>query len=155
MAGGRARTWPRFARIWPGAASPGASTEPAQRYGIRFRPAARRAIGQRTPEAVAAAALEFCYVTKEQALELDPNAARADQERAYARPAGEPWYDAAVRALAEEGDERWDERETWISHFGPAWAGPDRLGQLSPGARGGVSLISRSLPAGSPIAPGA
>lgn len=36
------------------------STEPAQRYEIRFQPAARRAISQRLPEAVAAAVLEFC-----------------------------------------------------------------------------------------------
>jgi mRNA interferase RelE/StbE len=36
------------------------TTEPAQRYEGRFQPAARRAIAQRLPEAVAAAALEFC-----------------------------------------------------------------------------------------------
>ena len=36
------------------------STEPAERYEIRFQPAARRAISQRLPEAVAAAVLEFC-----------------------------------------------------------------------------------------------
>jgi mRNA interferase RelE/StbE len=35
------------------------TTEP-QRYQIRFLPAARRAIGERLPEAVAAAVLEFC-----------------------------------------------------------------------------------------------
>lgn len=35
-------------------------TEPSQRYEIRFQPAARRAIAQRLPEAVAAAVLEFC-----------------------------------------------------------------------------------------------
>jgi mRNA interferase RelE/StbE len=34
--------------------------EPAERYEIRFQPAARRAISQRLPEAVAAAVLEFC-----------------------------------------------------------------------------------------------
>ena len=34
--------------------------EPAQRYEIRFQPAARRAIAQRLPEAAAAAVLEFC-----------------------------------------------------------------------------------------------
>ena len=34
--------------------------EPGQRYEIRFQPAARRAIAQRLPEAVAAAVLEFC-----------------------------------------------------------------------------------------------
>jgi len=36
------------------------TTEPAQPYEIRFQPAARRAISQRLPEAVAAAVLEFC-----------------------------------------------------------------------------------------------
>jgi mRNA interferase RelE/StbE len=36
------------------------STGPAPRYEIRFQPAARRAISQRLPEAVAAAVLEFC-----------------------------------------------------------------------------------------------
>ena len=36
------------------------SSEPAQRYEIRFQPAPRRAIAQRLPEAVAAAVLEFC-----------------------------------------------------------------------------------------------
>ncbi len=36
------------------------STEPEQRYQIRFQPAARRAIAQRLPETVAAAVLEFC-----------------------------------------------------------------------------------------------
>lgn len=35
-------------------------TTPAQRYDVRFQPAARRAIAQRLPEAVAAAVLEFC-----------------------------------------------------------------------------------------------
>jgi mRNA interferase RelE/StbE len=36
------------------------TTDPAERYQIRFQPAARRAIAERLPEAVAAAALEFC-----------------------------------------------------------------------------------------------
>ena len=36
------------------------TTEPAQRYEIRFQPAARRAIAQQLPEDVAAAVLEFC-----------------------------------------------------------------------------------------------
>jgi mRNA interferase RelE/StbE len=36
------------------------SAEQEQRYQIRFQPAARRAIAQRLPEAVAAAVLEFC-----------------------------------------------------------------------------------------------
>ncbi|MHB8504436.1 MAG: type II toxin-antitoxin system RelE family toxin [Acidimicrobiales bacterium] len=36
------------------------STEPPQRYQVRFQPAARRAVSQRLPEAVAAAVLEFC-----------------------------------------------------------------------------------------------
>jgi mRNA interferase RelE/StbE len=34
--------------------------DPAERYEIRFQPAARRAIAHRLPEAVAAAVLEFC-----------------------------------------------------------------------------------------------
>jgi proline iminopeptidase len=52
---------------------------------------------------------------------VDHNAARAERERGYARHASEPWYDAAVRALAEEDDDQgWDE-ETWISRFDPAW----------------------------------
>lgn len=44
------------------------STEHEQRYQIRFQPAARRAIAQRLPEAVAAAVLEFC----EAALAVNP-----------------------------------------------------------------------------------
>ena len=36
------------------------TTEPPQQYEIRFQPAAWRAIAERLPEAVAAAALEFC-----------------------------------------------------------------------------------------------
>ena len=36
------------------------TAESGQRYEIRFQPAARRAIAQRLPEAVAAAVLEFC-----------------------------------------------------------------------------------------------
>lgn len=36
------------------------TTESAQRYEIRFQPAARRAIAERLPETVAAAVLEFC-----------------------------------------------------------------------------------------------
>jgi len=36
------------------------SVGPPERYEIRFQPAARRAIAQRLPEAVAAAVLEFC-----------------------------------------------------------------------------------------------
>ena len=44
------------------------TTEPEQRYEIRFQPAARRAIVHRLPEAVAAAALEFC----DAALALNP-----------------------------------------------------------------------------------
>lgn len=50
---------------------------------------------------------------------VDQNAAHAERDRALARHAGEPWYDAAVRGLAEE-DEGWDE-ETWISRFDPVW----------------------------------
>ena len=36
------------------------TTDPPRSYEIRFQPAARRAIAQRLPEAVAAAVLEFC-----------------------------------------------------------------------------------------------
>jgi mRNA interferase RelE/StbE len=36
------------------------TTEPAERYEIRLLPAARRAIAERLPEAVAAAVLKFC-----------------------------------------------------------------------------------------------
>ena len=36
------------------------TSEPGQQYEIRFQPAARRAIAERLPETVAAAALEFC-----------------------------------------------------------------------------------------------
>ena len=36
------------------------TSEAAQPYEVRFQPAARRAIAQRLPEAVAAAVLEFC-----------------------------------------------------------------------------------------------
>lgn len=36
------------------------TAESGKRYEIRFQPAARRAIAERLPEAVAAAALEFC-----------------------------------------------------------------------------------------------
>ncbi len=36
------------------------TTDPAEPYEVRFQPAARRAIAQRLPEAVAAAVLEFC-----------------------------------------------------------------------------------------------
>jgi len=36
------------------------TTEPTERYDIRFQAASRRAISQRLPEAVAAAVLEFC-----------------------------------------------------------------------------------------------
>ena len=39
---------------------PGADSEPAKRYEIRFQPAARRAFSDRLPESVAAAVLEFC-----------------------------------------------------------------------------------------------
>jgi mRNA interferase RelE/StbE len=45
------------------------STEHEQRYQIRFQPAARRAIAQRLPEAVAAAVLEFCQA----ALAVNPH----------------------------------------------------------------------------------
>ena len=42
---------------------------PADRYDVRFQPAARRAISRRLPETVAAAVLEFC----EAALALSPH----------------------------------------------------------------------------------
>jgi mRNA interferase RelE/StbE len=45
------------------------STEPEQRYQIRFQPAARRAVARRLPEAVAAAVREFC----EAALAVNPH----------------------------------------------------------------------------------
>jgi len=52
---------------------------------------------------------------------VDHDAARAEQERATARHAGQPWYDAAMRALAAEVDqESWDE-ETWISRVDATW----------------------------------
>lgn len=48
--------------------------EHAQRYEIRFQAAARRAIAERLPEAVAAAVLEFC------------DAALADNPRRVGKP---------------------------------------------------------------------
>jgi pimeloyl-ACP methyl ester carboxylesterase len=51
---------------------------------------------------------------------VNADAVRAEQERAYARQASAPWYEAAVRALAEEDDDEWDE-EAWKTHFDPAW----------------------------------
>lgn len=45
------------------------TAEPGQRYEIRFQPAARRAIAERLPEGVAAAALKFC----EAALAVNPH----------------------------------------------------------------------------------
>jgi proline iminopeptidase len=51
---------------------------------------------------------------------VDHSAARAEQERAYARHAGQPWYEAAVHAVAGAVGAEWDE-ETWISRFDPAW----------------------------------
>jgi mRNA interferase RelE/StbE len=50
------------------------TAEPAQRYDVRFQPAARRAIAQRLPENVAAAVLEFC------------DAALADNPRRVGKP---------------------------------------------------------------------
>jgi mRNA-degrading endonuclease RelE of RelBE toxin-antitoxin system len=47
------------------------TSEPAQRYEIRFQSAARRAIAERLPEAVAAAVLEFC----DAALAVNPHRA--------------------------------------------------------------------------------
>ena len=45
------------------------TSEPGQRYEIRFQAAARRAIAQRSPETVAAAVLEFC----DAALAINPH----------------------------------------------------------------------------------
>ena len=45
------------------------TSESGQRYEIRFQAAARRAIAQRLPEAVAAAVLEFC----DAALAINPH----------------------------------------------------------------------------------
>jgi mRNA interferase RelE/StbE len=44
------------------------TADPPERYAIRFQAAARRAIAERLPEAVAAAVLEFC----EAALAVNP-----------------------------------------------------------------------------------
>jgi mRNA-degrading endonuclease RelE of RelBE toxin-antitoxin system len=48
---------------------PARDQQPEEPYQIRFQPAARRAISQRLPEAVAAAVLEFC----EAALAVNPH----------------------------------------------------------------------------------
>lgn len=45
------------------------TSEPGQRYEVRFQAAARRAIAERLPENVAAAVLEFC----EAALAVNPH----------------------------------------------------------------------------------
>jgi mRNA interferase RelE/StbE len=45
------------------------TAEPGQRYEVQFQPAAQRAIAQRLPEGVAAAALKFC----EAALAVSPH----------------------------------------------------------------------------------
>jgi mRNA-degrading endonuclease RelE of RelBE toxin-antitoxin system len=55
-----ALTWPRFGRTWPGAASQARDDRTSAAVRVRFQPAARRAIAQHLPEAVAAAVLEFC-----------------------------------------------------------------------------------------------
>ena len=69
----RAGTDPRHGHGSPGSGpAPGhrhVTAEPAQRYEIRFQPAARRAIAQRLPEGVAAAVLMFC----EAALAVNPH----------------------------------------------------------------------------------
>jgi proline iminopeptidase len=52
---------------------------------------------------------------------IDKDAARAEQERAYARHASEPWYDAAMLALAEEESGAERDEQSWISRFDPAW----------------------------------
>jgi mRNA interferase RelE/StbE len=51
------------------------TTEPAERYEIRLQAAARRAISQRLPEAVAAAVPEFC----DAALAVNPHRAGKPQ----------------------------------------------------------------------------
>ena len=58
-------------------------------------------------------------ITDDSGSGVDRDAASAERDRVYARHAGEPWYDAAIRALAEE-DEEWAE-ETWIACFDPVW----------------------------------
>ena len=68
---------------------PGADSEPAKRYEIRFQPAARRAFSDRLPESVAAAVLEFC----DAALAVNPH--RVGKPLfgpwpAATEPAGEP-----------------------------------------------------------------
>jgi proline iminopeptidase len=52
---------------------------------------------------------------------VDKDAVRAEQERAMARHASAPWYEAAARVIA--GDERDDDsdEQSWISGFDPAW----------------------------------
>jgi proline iminopeptidase len=51
------------------------------------------------------------------------HAVSAERQRAYARHAAEPWYEAAVRALTEddEGYDKETDEETWVSRFDPAW----------------------------------
>ena len=53
---------------------------------------------------------------------VDREAARAEQERAIVRHAGQPWYDAAcdaaVRTLADDTER---DEQTWISRVDPAW----------------------------------
>jgi len=54
---------------------------------------------------------------------VDYEEVRAERERAYSRQESEPWYEAAVRSLAdddESGDREIDE-ETWVERFDPAW----------------------------------
>jgi proline iminopeptidase len=54
---------------------------------------------------------------------VDYEAVSAERERAYARHASEPWYDAAVRSLAAEDEASGQEidEETWAARFDPAW----------------------------------
>ncbi len=54
---------------------------------------------------------------------VDHGAARAEQERAYARHASQPWYDAAVRALAEgdDGGDRETDEQAWATRVYPTW----------------------------------
>jgi len=60
---------------------------------------------------------------------VDRRATTAEQERVFALQVGQPWYEAAVRALAEEESAAERDEQTWISRFDPAWpmyfANPD------------------------------
>jgi pimeloyl-ACP methyl ester carboxylesterase len=65
---------------------------------------------------------------------VDYDAAHAERERAYARHASEPWYGAAVRALAEEEEhgQGWDE-EIWDLPLRSSLADVLRVSRLAAG----------------------